>query len=118
MGSGGCHWRRLFDAGLVLPTLAEVLGATAELTEELRGKRLLVVLDNLEHLLDCGADMAALLAAAPDLTLLVTSRAPMHLSGEVEYQLGSLSDREAVELFLTRGRAVRRDLDAEDPRCR
>ena len=60
--------------------------------------------------------MAALsrcITCVEGLTLLITSRAPLHLSGEVEYALGPLKDTDAVELFLTRARAVRQDLDPD-----
>src|SRR5262245_49451077 len=54
------------------------------LKEILREKRLLLLLDNFEHLLEAGPRLAELLAACPGVTLLVTSRIPLRISGEQE----------------------------------
>ena len=48
----------------------------------LREKRLLLVLDNLEHLMEAAPEVSALLGSCPDLTVLITSRAPLRLRGE------------------------------------
>jgi len=89
------------------------------LTEHLRERELLLVVDNLEQLLPASAFLSELLAAAPGLTLLATSRAPLHLSAEHEYAVPPLglppadvrdADRlrefESVTLFVTRARGV------------
>jgi non-specific serine/threonine protein kinase len=56
------------------------------------GKRLLLVLDNCEHLLDaCGVLAEALLRAAPDLRILATSRERLRLAGEVAWRVPSLA---------------------------
>ncbi|NUQ37753.1 MAG: tetratricopeptide repeat protein [Caldilineales bacterium] len=87
---------------------------TAHLTNHLRGRRLLIVLDNFEHLLDDEQSPAAgllshLIATAPGLRLLVTSRLRLRLSGEHLYPVPglpvSLDDAEgeassALQLFL------------------
>ena len=64
-------------------------------------RQMLVVLDNCEHLLDaCAELLGTLLAAAPRLTVLATSREPVNITGEVIWQVPSLSlADEAVELF-------------------
>ena len=81
------------------------------------------MLDNFEHVLEAAPRVADLLAAAPQLKLLVTSRIPLHLSGEHEYpvpplalpdpahlpEVSSLSQYEAVALFVERARAVKAD---------
>jgi predicted ATPase/DNA-binding CsgD family transcriptional regulator len=75
---------------LVLPTLAQHLGVRQAgrralldtLTQTLRDRRVLLVLDNLEHLLPAAPSLVQLLAGSRGLTLLVTSRAPLHVSGE------------------------------------
>src|ERR1700731_171552 len=71
-----------------------------------RERRMLVVLDNCEHLLDACAELVvALLGAAPGLTLLATSREPIGESGEATWRVPSLSVAdEAVELFADRAR--------------
>ncbi|WP_231388143.1 LuxR C-terminal-related transcriptional regulator [Mycobacterium sp. 360MFTsu5.1] len=74
-------------------------------------RNLLVVLDNCEHLLDaCAALVVAILAAAPGVTVLATSREPVGVPGEVTRQVPSLPlDHEAIELFTDRARLARPD---------
>ncbi len=89
------------------------------LREALRTQQTLLVLDNFEGVVDAGPVVTELLAAAPGLKALVTSRIVLHLSGEHEYPVPPLAlpdlehDRtdgiarnEAVELFTARARAV------------
>jgi predicted ATPase len=52
---------------------------------------MLLVLDNFEQVVDAAPLVGELLAAAPDLTVLVTSRIPLHLTGEREYTLPPLA---------------------------
>ncbi len=105
--------------GLGVPDGVESV-ATA-VTAAVAGRPLLVILDNLEQLLPAGASLVGdLLARAPELTVLATSRAPLHLAGEQEYPLEPLAvpaegsatavGAAAVELFMRRARAVRPDL--------
>jgi predicted ATPase/class 3 adenylate cyclase/DNA-binding CsgD family transcriptional regulator len=79
-------------------------------------RRMLVLLDNCEHVLDASAALsAALLSACPGLTLLTTSREPIGVAGEVTWQVPSLSlDDEAVELFVERARRVRSSFTSTD----
>jgi predicted ATPase len=103
------------DPDLMLPAIAQALGAAAATAESiaaaLRGRRTHVVLDNLEHLLPAAAAMvASLLPAAPELRLLVTSRETLRVQGEEELDLPPLVEDEAIELFVTRARSVRPDL--------
>ena len=74
-------------------------------------RHLLIVLDNCEHLLDaCAELLGTLLAAAPRLTVLATSREPVNIAGEVIWQVPSLSlADEAIELFAERARLARPD---------
>jgi predicted ATPase/DNA-binding SARP family transcriptional activator len=104
----------LVEPQLVLHTFARTIGLEGEahapsvetLSTFLRHRRLLVVLDNFEHLLDAGPGVAELLAAVRGLTVLATSRAPLHLRGEWRYELGPLRRDDAVVLFVERARAV------------
>ena len=102
----------LSDPELVVPTVAQILGAKGELTESVRDRDAVLLLDNAEHLLDAAAPLAELLSAAPRLRLLVTSRAPLHLTGEREYPLEPLPDEDAVMLFVDRARAIGREVQA------
>ncbi|HEX6023226.1 MAG TPA: BTAD domain-containing putative transcriptional regulator [Solirubrobacter sp.] len=73
-------------------------------------RELLLVLDNLEHLLEATPVATELLAAAPGLTILATSRTHLDLYGETEYAVPPLSAREdAVQLFADRAAAARPD---------
>ena len=58
---------------------------------ELRDRRLLLVLDNFEHVLDAAPVVTTLLGAAPGLTVLVTSRAVLNVTGERVYEVDPLS---------------------------
>jgi predicted ATPase/class 3 adenylate cyclase/DNA-binding CsgD family transcriptional regulator len=79
-------------------------------------RRVLMVLDNCEHLLDAAASLAAeLLATCPGLHLLATSRESTGVPGEVTFQVPSLSlADEALELFTDRARRVRPDFGIND----
>ena len=95
------------EPDLVLPTVAQTLGAHAPLAEHIDERRMLILLDNLEQVVDCAPAVSALLAACPDLTLLATSRTPLRLRAEREYPVPPLELDDAVELFVAR--AVRSD---------
>ena len=72
-------------------------------------RRVLLVLDNCEHLLDaCGSLITDLLDGCPQLTVLATSRESLRVAGELAWRVPSLSMAdEAVELFVDRARHVR-----------
>jgi predicted ATPase len=104
----------LRDPALVMATIARVVGTHDDVAADLRGKRLLVVLDNFEHLLAAAVEISGLLAACPKVKALVTSREPLHLVGEQEYALAPLSLPDAIALFTQRARLVRHDLSTSD----
>ena len=81
-----------------------------------RDRQMLMVLDNCEHLLDACAELiVAVLAAAPGLTVLATSREPIGVAGEVSWRVPSLSlADEAIELFADRARLARPDFKLSD----
>jgi len=111
------------DPELIAPTICQALaiGEQIELTpaRRLEGwlahRRLLLVLDNLEQLAEGACVLGQLLAACPDLTLLVTSREPLRLAGEQQYDVPVLARGDAIELFTTRAQAVKPgiEIDAE-----
>jgi predicted ATPase/class 3 adenylate cyclase len=115
------------DAALVPSTIAHTLGLAEEtrpimetLTEHLRDKEMLLILDNFEQITEAAPSVSDLLHAAPRLKCLVTSRAALRVTGEQEYPvpplqlpdvehlppLDVLSQYEAVSLFIQRAKAV------------
>jgi len=106
------------DPELVVAAIASVLGVQhvpdrpllETVIASLKNKgRLLLVLDNCEHILaEAGRVAYALLVNAPNLRILATSREPLKAAGEHAYRLPPLAERDAVALFSDRARAVDR----------
>ena len=88
----------VLDPGEVVPSLARALGlpgregpdGLAELEAAVGEQRLLLVLDNLEHLLPAAGHVSHLVAACPSVTVLVSSRAPLRVRGETEHVVAPL----------------------------
>src|SRR5829696_6680180 len=123
------------DPALVLPAVAAALGVREagdhrladRLVGILRGRPVLLVLDNLEQVLSAAPQIAELVVACPDVTVLATSRAPLRIAGERTFadpplglagatedrpmlpSLAELAQVEAVRLFVDRAQAVRSD---------
>jgi predicted ATPase/DNA-binding SARP family transcriptional activator len=103
----------LADPSLVIPAIGQALGAAeaagesrvVALCRSLRDQELLLVLDNFEHLVDAAADVATLVSMAPRLTVLVTSRRVLHISGEHVFPLQPLPEADAARLFVERSSA-------------
>lgn len=115
----------------VLSAIAQTLGINESsdlplfslLEAALKGKHLLLVLDNFEQVVDAAVMLADLLAACPLLKIVVTSRTGLHVRAEHEYvvpplsvptlkhlpDLKALSHYEAVALFIERAQAMKRD---------
>jgi predicted ATPase/class 3 adenylate cyclase len=122
----------LDDHSLVLPTITRSLeihenpGATTfeSLTQFLRDRHMLLVLDSFERVIQAAPAIGELLNACPELVVVVTSRAPLRLRGEQEFPIpalgvpdldhlpkdADLSSYEAVALFVERARAASFDL--------
>jgi predicted ATPase len=115
------------DPLLVPSSVAQVLGLQERrdtpplqtLCNHLKSRSLLLVLDNCEHLIKaCAALAEAMLAAAPTIRILASSREPLRLAGEQTYTLPTLSlpaldgdqdglaQAEAVQLFVERARLL------------
>ena len=117
------------DPEVLLPAVAQALGVReapglplrGRVVEALGGRETLLLLDNFEHLLEGAPVVADLLTACPGLTVLVTSRAALRLSGEREFPVPplalpdprrppaaeDLACFEATRLFVERAQAVR-----------
>jgi predicted ATPase/class 3 adenylate cyclase len=79
------------------------------------GKRMLLVFDNCEHVIEEAAAMAqTLLARCPNVKILATSREALRINGEFVFSLLPLPERDAIALFLERGSAVDRHLRLTD----
>jgi predicted ATPase/class 3 adenylate cyclase len=89
----------LRDPALVTGTISQALGARNDLAEHIGERELLVLVDNLEQVIAAAPELAALLAACPRLTLIVTSRELLRVQGEVELAVPPLAEQEAVALF-------------------
>src|SRR5262249_57140561 len=92
----------LRDPQLIEPTIARVVGGPDDLHEFLAGKRTLLVLDNLEHLLP---DAAAIVAHV-DARVLATSRSRLNIAAEQEFPVPTLPLDDAVALFTQRARQL------------
>jgi predicted ATPase/DNA-binding XRE family transcriptional regulator len=119
----------LADPSLVIPTIARAIGlrevsgesVSDTLSTFLQDKRMLLVLDNFEHVLDASPAVAALLPSCPGTAILATSRAPLRVRGEREYHVRPLPTPElnhhlrvedvvdvaAIQLFAERARDAR-----------
>lgn len=113
----------LHDPTDVLPAVAHGLGlrelgprAVADvLAAHLRHRRLLLVLDNVEHLLDAAPDIGELVAATAGVAVLATSRAPLRLRGEHVHSVPALPPAVAVEMFAERAAQAGGRLEAGAP---
>jgi len=97
----------LRDPALVLDAASQAVGATDGLQEHLADKRLLLLLDNFEHLIAAASELAPLLASCPNLRLLVTSRELLQLAPEQSYPVPPLEPEDGVQLFVARAKAVK-----------
>jgi predicted ATPase/class 3 adenylate cyclase/Flp pilus assembly protein TadD len=105
----GVFWvplQALGDPALVEPAIATSLDARDRLIEHVANKRLLVLLDNFEHVAEAAPIVSSLLAGTPNTTVLVTSREPLHIESEQRYPVDPLPDEDAEALFVERARAV------------
>jgi predicted ATPase len=105
----------LTDPRAVVPAIAQSFGLREGggrtfddvLSEYLRQRRLLLVLDNLEQLVPGVAQpLAGLVAEAPRVDLVTSSREPLHIAAEHEYPVPPLDPAEAKALFAERARAA------------
>jgi predicted ATPase len=126
----------LRDPALVLSTIARTLGLRESsvrsvqdaLSAFLAAKRLMLVLDNYEHVLAAAPVVSTLLQAGPGNVALVTSREPLHLRGEREFAVSpltvpdlrrhasrtALAQNPAVALFVQRAQAAKADFVLTD----
>jgi predicted ATPase/DNA-binding CsgD family transcriptional regulator len=105
------------DPRLVLDTIAQTFGLRQQgnltpadqLDGYLQDMSLLLVLDNLEHVIEASPHIAELLAHARGLSVLATSRAVLRLRSERVYHVAPLTAGSSFDMFVERSRAVRAD---------
>jgi predicted ATPase len=111
---------------LVVPAIGQAVGVrdagtstiSEHLASQLQDKHLLLILDNFEQVADAGPAITELLTACPDLSVLVTSRMRLRLTGEIEHSVPPLStasdppdleqalDVPAIRLFVARAQEI------------
>jgi len=127
------------DPDLLVFTVAQPLGVKEAggrgladcLKDHLRGRQMLLVLDNFEQILSAAPFVADLVACSPRLQVLVTSRARLHLSHEHEFTVQPLAlppidatgfseliEYSAIKLFVDRARAVKQTFALTDENAR
>jgi predicted ATPase/DNA-binding winged helix-turn-helix (wHTH) protein len=94
------------DPALVEPAIRASVGAADDLVAHVASKRLLVLLDNFEQVLEATPVVSSLLAGTPNAKVLVTSRAPLHLDSERRYPVEPLPEQDAATLFIERASAI------------
>ena len=98
----------------VMPAAARELGGGGPIAELVGERRLLLLLDNFEHVVDAAPEVGRLLSECPRADVLVTSRERLHVQGEQVYPVPVLERAESRELFSARARAVRPDYEADE----
>jgi predicted ATPase/class 3 adenylate cyclase len=113
----------LSDPAQIIPALAQVFGLQelpfnplANLVlDYLRDKKLLLILDNCEHLIEACARLADnLLHQCAGLKILASSREALGIAGEVAYRIPSLADSESTQLFVERAHAANSNFKLTD----
>jgi hypothetical protein len=105
----GVFWvplQALRDPALVHRVIETWIEADGGLIEHVGSKRLLVLLDNFEQVVEGAPIVAELLAQTPNSKVLVTSREPLHIESEQRYPLEPLPEDDAELLFVQRAQAV------------
>ena len=111
------------DRDLVVTGIASVLGVRPQpgttvvesIVDWCYGRRMLLVLDNCEHVLDPVAELtAAIVAGCPTVTMVATSREPLGVDGEIVVRIPSLEEIYGIELFVMRATAADSSFEPSD----
>jgi predicted ATPase/class 3 adenylate cyclase len=94
----------------VMPAIGRVLGGSRA-AEAIGGRRILLLLDNFEHVIAAAPEVSTLLADCAHLAVLVTSRERLALRGEHVYPVPVLAREDSVQLFRARAHAVGSDFE-------
>ena len=107
----GVFWvplQALRDPALVERAIGASVGTDSGLIEHVASKRLLVLLDNFEQVVEAAPTVSSLLKNTSNAKVLVTSREPLHIEFEQRYPVEPLPDDDAEVLFVERAQAVAR----------
>lgn len=108
----------LTSSDLVSPAIAASLSinelAGQSLAAFLAGKKIGLVIDNFEHVMDAAAALGALLREAPGLVAVVTSREPLRITGERVHPVPPLDESAATALFVERAQGVNPDFQPDE----
>ena len=107
------------DPERVLHAIAQAIGVRdtgdapvmENLITALHDRNILLVVDNFEQVLDAAPMLTSLLAAAPGVAMIVTSRVLLRVSAEHSYEVGPLAAESSMNLFVERARAVKPDFE-------
>jgi diguanylate cyclase (GGDEF)-like protein len=106
---------RITDAALVVGSVMYMLGhneiqgkqPAATLVERIGDRRMLIVLDNCERLIEeCAALAEALLRKCPKVSIIATCRQPLGIVGEITYRVPQLALHDAADLFVARATKI------------
>jgi predicted ATPase/class 3 adenylate cyclase len=103
------------DPERVESAIAGAIGADGPLPEYLRPQKALLLIDNFEQVVEGADQVAALIEAAPRISVLVTSREPLRIQAECRYTVEPLREADAVALFVDRARTVDTSFEPDEP---
>ena len=98
----------------MLESAGQILGAKESLSSYIADKRMLLLFDNFEQVIEAAPDLSSLLGECPRLELMATSREPLHVAGEQEYPVPPFTLDEGVGFFAARARAVKPDFEIDE----
>ena len=101
----------LADPADVGPAATRALGGGGSLSELVAGRRLLLLLDNFEHVVEAAPEVAAVLAECQHADVLVTSRERLRVQGEHVYPVPVLERAQSRRLFVARANAAQPDFE-------
>ena len=94
------------DPAVVGRAVGAAIGADGDLADFVDRKRLLILMDNFEQIVEAAPMVSSLLAETPNAKVLVTSREPLHVDSEQRFAVEPLPETDATILFVERAQAV------------